>query len=1337
MSNDSTLTDDNASGLSFGDLAGLTMSSVDETFFPDSKSVECLSILKACLGTGLTSRAHKLFTELRHQAAAKAKERSELRRRLAQGAITEQDWHYDFAHLNESAKSPLQVWIYNSMLQAYMRKAYQAESLDGTVEWLNRSWELWTDMKQSATATPDTLPNLTDPAPNAASFATMLRGVVALERSGRYPSNAPPLETLIRAVKSSTFDFDIILTSSAFNSDAVTEPEVQGPFGSSSLDKSTEGEVDAHTVLRSLHFAATGMGEDAIVNELDSVQSVLDGRKTLADLKTDTAEDVSLLDLPELLPVKSRAKTTQTVADPASSEAEIPFNLSNLKDNLSVVQEARRTIKDPYERQKWLEHSALESARRRLQHSVEMLEVAGQQRTGVLARPLLQTWMWTWYNKLQETLVEDIERIRKGDVTRHSRGNVEEAILPFLRLLPPSKLALITVLELMRTSGNGGVSDGMKTTRALLQIGRAIEVEFQSEVIQKNPHLFHHAQAVQALIRKRGLISSATREELKEMQAKLEEEGVMSSVPKWTQHTRARVGAYLVQKLMEVALVHRKATDRDGVEWEEDQPAFYSAYQYVGGKKLGVIKLNEEVARRLDKDSIQETLHPRFLPMVVPPKPWTTHDAGGYYSARQSAMRFKDSAEQGSYLRAASDNGDLDTVLAGLDVLGSTSWKINRPIFNVMTEVWNSGEDLADMPPLEVMQPEPQKPDNYDHDLRARSVYLQRIKQWNQQRAANHSQRCDVNYKLEIARAFLGERFYFPHNMDFRGRAYPMPPHLNHIGNDLCRGLLTFADTKPLGAVGLRWLRIHVSNVFGYDKASFAEREQHAIDVEAEIRDSAERPLDGNRWWLKADEPWQCLAACMELTAALKHPEGPEAYESNLPIHQDGTCNGLQHYAALGGDLVGAKQVNLSQGDRPADVYSAVADLVIDQLERDAVNGLPLATILQGKVTRKVVKQTVMTTVYGVTFIGAKNQVQRQLADRGDVAAEDLFRAASYLAKIIMSCIGNLFSGAQDIQDWLSASAKLIARSIPPQRIEEAMRPGSSTKGRRKQDSSSSTSAGRMVKEQMTSVIWTTALGLPVVQPYRKAKKRQIATSMRTVYIQDPLSSNEVSPGKQATAFPPNFIHSLDATHMILTALECHAAGLTFASVHDSYWTHASDIETMSDMIRETFIRLHTQDILQRLREEFLQRYAGYKVPVVALKRYLPKLSGQSDVVHVLPEDEVAQLKGETGEVFLPPAESSEDDEDLSGDSPEGQEIDSLADVDPVDGVVEGQDIETAEAARPKQTKKQPKSQAKTKNQKEEQFRAKYVDLADLLPPIPAKGSFDVNEIKRSLYFFS
>jgi len=76
----------------------------------------------------------------------------------------------------------------------------------------------------------------------------------------------------------------------------------------------------------------------------------------------------------------------------------------------------------------------------------------------------------------------------------------------------------------------------------------------------------------------------------------------------------------------------------------------------------------------------------------------------------------------------------------------------------------------------------------------------------------------------------------------------------------------------------------------------------------------------------------------------------------------------------------------------------------------------------------------------------------------------------------------------------------------------------------------------------MTSVIWTTPLGLPVVQPYRKAIKKQVMTALQTVYITDPSAPSEVSPQKQATAFPPNFIHSLDATHMLLTALKCRVS---------------------------------------------------------------------------------------------------------------------------------------------------------------------------------------------------
>jgi len=34
---------------------------------------------------------------------------------------------------------------------------------------------------------------------------------------------------------------------------------------------------------------------------------------------------------------------------------------------------------------------------------------------------------------------------------------------------------------------------------------------------------------------------------------------------------------------------------------------------------------------------------------------------------------------------------------------------------------------------------------------------------------------------------------------------------------------------------------------------------------------------------------------------------------------------------------------------------------------------------------------------------------------------------------------------------------------------------------------------------------------------------------------------------RQRTAFPPNFVHSLDGSHMMMTAVACKKAGLKFA----------------------------------------------------------------------------------------------------------------------------------------------------------------------------------------------
>lgn len=109
--------------------------------------------------------------------------------------------------------------------------------------------------------------------------------------------------------------------------------------------------------------------------------------------------------------------------------------------------------------------------------------------------------------------------------------------------------------------------------------------------------------------------------------------------------------------------------------------------------------------------------------------------------------------------------------------------------------------------------------------------------------------------------------------------------------------------------------------------------------------------------------------------------------------------------------------MNLGPNERPGDVYTYVANMVIKAIDEDIANPQSkdheLAKKLRGQIKRKTIKQTVMTSVYGVTFIGARDQIFRQLKDQHFLKNDDEeFKASTYVAKLTLDAIANLFSGA-------------------------------------------------------------------------------------------------------------------------------------------------------------------------------------------------------------------------------------------------------------------------------------------------------------------------------------
>lgn len=84
--------------------------------------------------------------------------------------------------------------------------------------------------------------------------------------------------------------------------------------------------------------------------------------------------------------------------------------------------------------------------------------------------------------------------------------------------------------------------------------------------------------------------------------------------------------------------------------------------------------------------------------------------------------------------------------------------------------------------------------------------------------------------------------------MDFRGRVYPIPPHLNHMGADINRGILEFAEGKALGKTGLYWLKVHLANTIGHDKLPLDERAEYSESIMETIHRCANDPKNNLEW---------------------------------------------------------------------------------------------------------------------------------------------------------------------------------------------------------------------------------------------------------------------------------------------------------------------------------------------------------------------------------------------------------------------------------------------------------------------------------------------------------
>lgn len=130
-------------------------------------------------------------------------------------------------------------------------------------------------------------------------------------------------------------------------------------------------------------------------------------------------------------------------------------------------------------------------------------------------------------------------------------------------------------------------------------------------------------------------------------------------------------------------------------------------------------------------------------------------------------------------------------------------------------------------------------------------------------------------------------------------------------------------------------------------------------------------------------------------------------------------------------------------------------------------------------------------------------------------------------------------------------------------------------------------------------VYWVTPDGFPVWQEYRVQDSRRIDlillgdVRLQTTIQTDTKGTKKIDAKKQESGISPNFVHSLDGSHLRKTVTHAHDAyGITyFALIHDSFGTIPAHAGNLFKAVRETFVGTYEHhDVLADFREQFIDQ---------------------------------------------------------------------------------------------------------------------------------------------------
>ena len=719
---------------------------------------------------------------------------------------------------------------------------------------------------------------------------------------------------------------------------------------------------------------------------------------------------------------------------------------------------------------------------------------------------------------------------------------------PFMTLLPEEQIAVIASKTII-----DGLSSERMMTSLCIAVGRAIEDEvLLKKLEEEDPSFFRKMQQISFKSVGGGLKRRFIRDAAK---------AVDLVTQRWAKADALSLGVVLVEMMAHRTGIVQLMTKLN-----------------ARGRRYCVIGPSPEISDWVKTcHEYHEELTPFFLPMVERPLPWSNPWIGGYRQLDWKPRPLVKSRNKNYQTELQSC--DLSKIYAASNMIQSTPWQVDQEVYDLIRHCWRESSKIDGLPSARDEEL-PAKPEDIETNADSRRQWRKAAAKVYFHNESLESQRLQLLKTLMVAdKMKTHERIWFPIQLDFRGRGYPLPLYLHIQGTSVAKSMLRFARGKPIKTQQqLEALMLHTANKWGLDKKSREERLNWIESATDLIKCCGNDPYS-NGQWIEADDPFGFYAACKELSNFWSHGFG---YNSRLPVGMDATTQGLQIYALLLRDPVAAAATNVLPSPRPADPYQVVASRVLDQL--NSSQSEYAAGLVSLGIDRSTTKRQTMTLPYGLTqhsCIGyTREWIDDRLRHKPNPFGLELYKPAAFLGRTIWSSmesvVGSATRGMKFIRDVMGV---MVDHDITPR--------------------------------------WMTPLGLPIRMRYENYDSVMVSTRIgakaRVLTIRE--ENGKQSKRKALNGAAPNFVHSLDGIGGLL-GHTCNLAskeGVTdIGSVHDQLLCLAADAPVVSKCVRKATVDIFSRDVLAEFRAQALTM-----LPSVVTLPEVPEY-GSLDVTEVL-----------------------------------------------------------------------------------------------------------------------